>query len=178
MDAGHAAGVSNATRRTFLSLGSNLGDRRLHLRRAREALAAVPDTAVLAESRIYQTAPQDLADQPPFLNQVVCIQTGLPPAELLAAAQTIENAEGRVRGVRFGPRTLDVDILLIENHHSDDPALTVPHPRMWQRAFVLVPLAEVWSLAKGMPAVDVAALARDLSVRQPVTVFGESEAEQ
>jgi 2-amino-4-hydroxy-6-hydroxymethyldihydropteridine diphosphokinase len=178
MDEGHAAGVSKAARCAFLSLGSNLGDRRLHLRRAREALAALPGTAVLAASRIYETAPQDLADQPPFLNQVVCLQTGLPPAELLAAAQAIEAVEGRVRGVRFGPRTLDVDILLIEDHQSDDPALTVPHPRMWQRAFVLVPLAEVWSLARGMPVADVAALARDISVRQPVTVFGESEAQQ
>jgi 2-amino-4-hydroxy-6-hydroxymethyldihydropteridine diphosphokinase len=178
VDEGHAAGVSNAARRAFLSLGSNLGDRAFHLRRAREALGALPDTSALAASRIYETAPQDLEDQPSFLNQVVCLQTGLPPAELLTAAQAIETAEGRLRGVRFGPRTLDVDILLIENHQSDDPALTVPHPRMWQRAFVLVPLAEVWSLAKGMPAANVAALARDLSVRQPVTVFGDSEAQQ
>jgi 2-amino-4-hydroxy-6-hydroxymethyldihydropteridine diphosphokinase len=176
MGPGHAAGVSGAARRAFLSLGSNLGDRCLHLKRAREALAAVPSTEVLAASRIYETAPQDLEDQPAFLNQVVCVQTGLPPTELLAAAQAVEAAEGRVRGVRFGPRTLDVDILLIENHQSDDPALTVPHPRMWQRAFVLAPLAEVWSLARGMPAADVAARARDLSVRQPVTVFGDPEA--
>ena len=170
--------MSKVTRRAFLSLGSNLGDRCLFLRRAREALAAIPETAVLAASRIYETAPQDFEDQPPFLNQVVCVQTGLPPAELLAAAQGIEDAQRRVRGVRFGPRTLDIDILIIENYQSDDPALTVPHPRMWQRAFVLVPLAEVWSLARGMRAADVAALARDLSVRQPVTVFDESEAQQ
>jgi 2-amino-4-hydroxy-6-hydroxymethyldihydropteridine diphosphokinase len=113
-----------------------------------------------------------------FLNQVVCVETVLPPSTLLAAAQSTEAAEGRERRVRFGPRTLDVDILLIEDHQSDDPALTVPHPRMWQRAFVLVPLAEVWSLARGMPAEDVPALARDLAAQQPVAVFGGAEAER
>jgi 2-amino-4-hydroxy-6-hydroxymethyldihydropteridine diphosphokinase len=170
--------VSTVARRAFLSLGSNLGDRAAHLRHAREALAALTGSALLGVSRIYETAPQDLEDQPAFLNQVVCVQTVLPPLGLLAAAQSVEAGEGRVRGVRFGPRTLDVDILLMEDHQSDDPALTVPHPRMWQRAFVLVPLSEVWSLARGMPAKDVPALARDLAAQQPVAAFGGAEAEQ
>ena len=170
--------MSSPARRAFLSLGSNLGDRASRLRSARKALAALPGTSVLAVSHVYQTAPQDLQDQPPFLNQVVCLDTMLPPAELLAAARTIEAAAGRVRGARFGPRTLDVDILLVEEHQSADPALTLPHPRMWQRAFVMVPLAEVWELARGMPAMDVPALARHLAAQQLVEVFGGAEAEQ
>ena len=170
--------MSTVARRAFLSLGSNVGDRAAHLRHGREALAALTGTRLLGSSRIYETAPQELEDQPVFLNQVVCVETVLPPSTLLAAAQSTEAAEGRERRVRFGPRTLDVDILLIEDHQSDDPALTVPHPRMWQRAFVLVPLAEVWSLARGMPAEDVPALARDLAAQQPVAVFGGAEAER
>jgi len=173
--ASHPAGVTRDARRTFLSLGSNLGDRQQHLRRGREALAALPLTQLVAASRVYETAPQELKDQPAFLNQVICLDTALPPAELLAAAQGIEAAEGRVREVRFGPRTLDVDILLIEGYQSADPVLTVPHPRMWQRAFVLGPLAELWRLAKGMPAVDVPARARELAAEQPIELFEEAD---
>jgi len=158
-------------RRAFLSLGSNLGERAAALRAARAALAALPGTTVVAASHVYETAPQDLTDQPPFLNQVVCLDTALRPRELLAAAQRIEAAAGRVRAVRFGPRTLDVDILLLEGVESDDPELTLPHPRLWQRAFVLVPLAELWQFARGMPAADVAALAAELAASQDVSLY-------
>ena len=170
--------MSLPARRAFLSLGSNLGDRAASLRSALEALAALPGTSVLAASRVYETAPQDVQDQPAFLNQVVCVETVLLPAELLAAAQAIELEHGRVRRERFGARTLDIDILLVEGHRSADAALTLPHPRLWRRAFVLVPLAELWGLARGMPAADVPALARDLAAHQPVEVFGEAEAEE
>ena len=164
-------------RRAFLSLGSNLGDRGAALEGARRALAALPASRLVAASRIFETAPQDLADQPSFLNQVVCLDTALAPRELLAAANAAEVAAHRERGVRFGPRTLDVDILLIEGVESDDPVLTLPHPRMWQRAFVLVPLADLWSLARGMPVVDVPALADELARQQAVDVYGGAEAE-
>jgi 2-amino-4-hydroxy-6-hydroxymethyldihydropteridine diphosphokinase len=164
-------------RRAFLSLGSNLGDRGAALAGARRSLAALPGTRLVAASRVFETAPQDLEDQPAFLNQVVCLETALEPHELLAAAQAAEASAGRRRGVRFGPRTLDVDILLIEGVESADPTVTLPHPRMWQRAFVLVPLAELWSLARGMPAVDVPALAADLARRQAVAAYGGAEAE-
>jgi len=160
-----------AVRRAFLSLGSNLGERAAALRAARAALAALPGTTLVAASRVYETAPQDLADQPAFLNQVVCLDTALEPGALLAAAQRIENEAGRVRAVRFGPRTLDVDILLLEGVESDDPQLTLPHPRLWQRAFVLVPLAELWQYARGMPATDVRALAAERASRQEVTLY-------
>ncbi len=169
---GEAAG---ATRRAFLSLGANLGERAAALGAARAALAALPHTTILATSRIYETEPQDLADQPSFLNQVVCLETALSPRELLAAAQRIEDAAGRVRDVRFGPRTLDVDILLYQGVESAEPELTLPHPRLWQRAFVLVPLAELWSLARGMPQVDVARRAAELAASQAVRPYGAED---
>jgi 2-amino-4-hydroxy-6-hydroxymethyldihydropteridine diphosphokinase len=168
--------VSAAPRRAFVALGSNLGDRESYLAQARDALAALPGTSLLASSSVYETAPQDRADQPAFLNQVVALETGLEPPDLLDACQRIESEHGRRREERFGPRTLDIDILLVEGMESDDPLLTVPHPRMWQRAFVLVPLAEVWAFARGMPALDVTALGRDLARVQPVQRYLPSEA--
>jgi 2-amino-4-hydroxy-6-hydroxymethyldihydropteridine diphosphokinase len=163
--------MSAARRRAFVSLGSNLGERAAALRAARGALAGLPGTTVLASSHVYETEPQDLADQPPFLNAVVCLDTALSPLELLAAVQGIEDAAGRLRDVRFGPRTLDVDILLFEGVESAAPGLTLPHPRLWQRAFVLVPLAELWSLARGMPQIDVARLAAERAASQAVTRY-------
>ncbi len=168
--------MSAAPRRAFVALGSNLGDRVAHLAHARDALAALSDTSLLAVSSVYETAPQSLEDQPPFLNQVAAFDTGLKPLQLLGACQRIEAECGRRREVRFGPRTLDVDILLIEGMESDDPTLTVPHPRMFGRAFVLVPLAEVWSFAKGMPALDVPALGRALAREQSVQRYLPAEA--
>jgi 2-amino-4-hydroxy-6-hydroxymethyldihydropteridine diphosphokinase len=155
--------------RVFVSLGSNLGDRLGSLVAAREALAALPATTVVAASRIYETAPQDHEEQPAFLNQVLCLETGLQPRDLLAEGQRIESEHGRERGLRFGPRSLDVDILLFEDVESEEPELMLPHPRMLRRAFVLVPLAEIWGCARGMPDLDIAALAqaavRDQAVR-------------
>jgi 2-amino-4-hydroxy-6-hydroxymethyldihydropteridine diphosphokinase len=166
------AGARSGERRlAYVSLGANLGERAAALRGACAALAALPGTTLRASSRVYETAPQDLADQPAFLNQVVALETALGPAELLAAARRIEDEAGRARDVRFGPRTLDVDILLFQGVESDDPELTLPHPRLWQRAFVLVPLAEVWSLACDMPRVDVAGLAAELAGRQDVKPY-------
>jgi 2-amino-4-hydroxy-6-hydroxymethyldihydropteridine diphosphokinase len=170
-------GAAAAARRAFVSLGSNLGDRAGRLAAAREALAALPGTSLVAASRVYETAPQDLTDQPSFLNQVVCLDTALEPLPLLRACQAIEDAAGRVRGLRFGPRTLDVDILLVEGVERDDPELTLPHPRLWQRAFVLVPLAEVWTYARGMPEFDVAAGAARLAPEQGVALYQAAEDE-
>jgi 2-amino-4-hydroxy-6-hydroxymethyldihydropteridine diphosphokinase len=162
-------------RRVFVSLGSNQGDRAAYLRAAREALAAVPATTVVAASGTYQTAPQDLPDQQAFLNQVVCLETRLEPLDLLGQCQRIEREHGRVRGLRFGPRTLDIDILLFQDAESDDPELTLPHPRMVKRAFVLVPLAELWEYARGMPDIDVAGLARATARTQRVRLFDATE---
>jgi 2-amino-4-hydroxy-6-hydroxymethyldihydropteridine diphosphokinase len=143
---------------------------------AREALAALPGTAVVASSGIYETAPRDYADQPEFLNQVVCVETALEPHDLLTQCQRIESEHGRVRGLRFGPRTLDIDILLFEDVELEEPDLMLPHPRMLSRAFVLVPLTEVWDFARGMPGYDVASLAQVTAIEQQVRPFHAAEA--
>ena len=122
-------------RRVFLGLGSNLGARRSHLRRA---LEMVPDT--VAVSPVYETDPVGGPDQGPYLNCVVELWTSATPRELLAIAKSCESVAGRVRSIRWGPRTLDVDILWIDGEKIDEPDLIVPHPRMFDRAFVLVPL--------------------------------------
>ena len=166
---------ASSGRRVFVSLGSNQGDRAACLRAAREALAALPATVVVAVSRTYETAPQDLPDQDAFLNEVMCLETGLEPLDLLRQCQRIERDHGRERALRFGPRTLDIDILLIQDAESDDPELTLPHPRMVKRAFVLVPLAEVWEHARGMPDIDVAGLARATARTQRVKLFDATE---
>ena len=160
-----------AARRAFLSLGSNLGDRVAHLATARGALAALLGTEIVAASRVYETLPQDEPDQPCFLNQVVCIETTLEPYELLAIVQGIEAAAGRVRETRFGPRTLDIDILLYEGVELAGDVLTIPHLRMMRRAFVLVPLLEIWSWARGMPPLDIVAAAQVTGYVQEVRLY-------
>jgi 2-amino-4-hydroxy-6-hydroxymethyldihydropteridine diphosphokinase len=167
------AALQASARRVFLSLGSNLGDRLAYLRAARAALAALPEVDLLASSPIYETDPQDYEAQPAFLNQVICLETTLPPPDLLRACQTIEAAHGRERSRRFGPRTLDIDILLYEGVESDDPELTLPHPRAQQRAFVMVPLADVWRWARGMPPFDVARRAAELAQEQAVRKYSD-----
>lgn len=163
-------------RRVFLSLGSNLGERSAALAAAREALAALPATRVIAASGLYATDPQDLQGQPEFLNQVVCLETALEPRDLLVECQRIEHDHGRVRDVRFGPRTLDIDILLFQGVESQDPELVLPHPRMVRRAFVLVPLAEIWDRARGMPDLDIPALAKTAARDQLVRPYNGPEA--
>lgn len=161
--------------RVFVSLGSNLGDRAGFLEAACEALAALPATVVVAASRIYETAPQDHQSQPEFLNQVVCLETGLQPHDLLTECQRIENEHGRQRGLRFGPRSLDVDILLFQGIESEEPELMLPHPRMLRRAFVLVPLAEIWSCARGMPDLPIVTLAKTAAQDQAIRLHDVPE---
>lgn len=123
--------------RAVLSLGANLGDRAAALEVALEALAA--RVTVVDVSPYYATAPVGVTDQPEFLNVVALVDTTLTPADLLALCQSLEEAAGRVRGERWGPRTLDVDVIAYGDVVSSDPALTLPHPRAHERAFVLVP---------------------------------------
>jgi 2-amino-4-hydroxy-6-hydroxymethyldihydropteridine diphosphokinase len=141
-----------------------------------DALAALPGTAVVASSRIYETAPQGGVPQSDFLNQVVCVETALEPHDLLTQCQRIENEHGRVRELRFGPRTLDIDILLYQDVELEEPELMLPHPRMLGRAFVLVPLAEVWDYARGMPEFDVARLGESAARDQLVRPYRAAEA--
>ena len=128
---------------SFLSLGSNLGDRLDHLSKAVTALAKQPKIKVLKVSSVYQTKPVGGPEQDDYLNAVVKIQTELSAHELLAVTQSIENNEGRVREVRWGPRTLDIDVLTYDDLISADDKLTLPHPRISERAFVLVPFFEI-----------------------------------
>ena len=124
--------------REFLGLGSNLGDRWQYLRDAVDSLAGVA-----AVSPVYETEPVGGPAQAPFLNVVVELDTDLTPRQLLGVCHRLESAAGRVRGDRWGPRTLDVDILMVGDQTVDDPDLQVPHPRMWSRRFVLQPLADI-----------------------------------
>ena len=126
------------THRALLALGSNLGDRRALLR---DAVDALPD--VVAVSVVYETPPVGGPEQGPYLNCVVRLETTLGARALLVEAQRCEMAAGRVRGERWGPRTLDVDVLWVDDEEVDEPDLVVPHPRMFERAFVLVPLRDV-----------------------------------
>jgi 2-amino-4-hydroxy-6-hydroxymethyldihydropteridine diphosphokinase len=125
-----------------LSLGSNLGDRAGHIERALQLLAS-EDVQVVKRSGLYETAPRDYTEQPWFLNMVAEIETSLSPAELLRRAAGIENQLGRERLVDKGPRTMDIDILLFGDLVIDTETLTIPHPRMHDRRFVLEPLAEI-----------------------------------
>lgn len=124
--------------RAFLGLGSNLGEREDQLR---SAVSGLPE--VVAVSPIYETDPVGGPAQGPYLNAVVELETARTPRQLLGLAQALEDRAGRVRTERFGPRTLDVDVLLVGDLQVDEPDLVVPHPRMWQRRFVVAPLADL-----------------------------------
>ncbi len=126
----------------FVALGANLGQARASVLAAFDALATLPDTQLTARSRLYRTAPHE-AHGPDFINAVARLETRLSAPDLLDALQAIENAAGRERPFPNAPRTLDLDLLLYGDARIDSPRLTVPHPRMRGRAFVLHPLADV-----------------------------------
>lgn len=126
----------------FVALGANLGDARATVLHAFDHLAALPDTQLVARSRLYRTAPYE-ASGPDFINAVARIDTGLSAPDLLRALQALEQAAGRERPYLNAPRTLDLDLLLYGDARVDSPHLTLPHPRMPGRAFVLYPLADV-----------------------------------
>jgi len=130
--------------RAYVGLGANLGDREQNLRSALEALASVPRVQVVAVSSFRETEPVGYTDQPRFLNAAARLETSLTPRELLDALLQIERSLGRTRtGPRYGPRTIDLDLLLYGDESVDEPGLRVPHPRLAERAFVLEPLAEL-----------------------------------
>ncbi len=126
------------TLRVFLGLGSNVGDRQDHLR---AAVAGLPD--VVSVSPVYETEPVGGPPQGRYLNAVVELDSERSPRELLDLAQELERQAGRVPNERFGPRPLDVDVLLVGDLRVDEPDLVVPHPRLWQRRFVVAPLADL-----------------------------------
>ncbi len=138
----------------YLALGTNLGDRMSNLRHAARLLRHSEGIEVEAVARVYETEPVGVAEQPWFLNSAVKVRTTLSPHGLLAAGNRIEAEVGRTRTFRWGPREIDVDILLYDEISLDDPDLTIPHPRMTERLFVLLPLRDVhpsWRDASGIP---------------------------
>ena len=132
-----------AAERAYVALGSNLGDRAAHLAAAREALAKLPDTEVVAASAVEETAPLAGMPQPPYLNQMILLETRLTPRQLLEASHEIERARGRIRGQRWGARTLDVDIVRYGQRRVTEPDLIIPHPELPNRDFWLRELAEL-----------------------------------
>ncbi|TBL69047.1 2-amino-4-hydroxy-6-hydroxymethyldihydropteridine diphosphokinase [Paenibacillus thalictri] len=130
----------------YIGIGSNIGDREHHLLQSLVMLGCHPEIEVTGQSRIYETDPIGYVDQEPFLNMTAELATTLSPEHLLSYMLSVEQQLGRIRDIRWGPRTIDLDMLLYGSaqHHSDD--LQLPHPRMLERAFVLVPLIELVSL--------------------------------
>lgn len=131
------------SRLAHLGLGSNLGDRLAHLQRAVDGLAAAAGVDVVAVSSVYETSPVGGPDQDDYLNAVVAVETERSARSLLELGQELERRAQRTRTVRWGPRTLDVDVLLIGSEHTAEADLEVPHPRIWDRGFVVVPLHEI-----------------------------------
>jgi 2-amino-4-hydroxy-6-hydroxymethyldihydropteridine diphosphokinase len=130
--------------RAYVGLGANLGNREQTIRRAVDALGRQPGVEVLAVSALRETDPVGFTDQPPFLNGAAVVETDLEPRALLDALLAVERELGRTRdGPRFGPRTIDLDLLVFGNREVSEPDLTVPHPRLAERAFALEPLAEL-----------------------------------
>ena len=127
----------------YVGLGANLGDREASIRDALRLLAERPGVTVTAVSSLRETDPVGRLDQPRFLNGAAELDTTLRPRELLAALLDVEQELGRVRGERWGPRTIDLDLLLYGAERIDEPGLTVPHPRLHERRFALEPLAEL-----------------------------------
>lgn len=127
----------------FISIGSNIGERNVYLAQAVQVLNQRTDTTVEKVSSVYETAPVGYTDQAAFLNMVISIQTTLSARDLLVVCQEIEHELGRERTIRWGPRTVDLDILLYNQDNIEMENLVIPHPRMAERAFVLIPLLEI-----------------------------------
>lgn len=153
--------------RVVLALGSNLGDRLAMLQAAVDRLAESPGVSVLAVSSVYETEPVGGPAQPDYLNAVAVVDTTLTPVELLAATQGIEAGLGRIRSERWGPRPIDIDIVDYAGVVSEDPTLTLPHPRAFERGFVIVPWSEVDD--RQLPTVDASGVRRraDLALLVP-----------
>lgn len=133
----------------YIALGSNLGNRELALTRARSAIGAIRDTRLIAASEVEETEPLGPVQQGKFLNQMVAVSTTLAPRTLLAALHRIERAAGRVRASRWGPRTLDLDIVMQEGKEYSDDALVIPHPELPNRDFWQRELAQLRGKADG-----------------------------
>lgn len=148
----------------YISIGSNIGDRLCYLVEAVRALHSHKVVTVTAASSIYETAPVGFTNQADFLNMVISVETDLSARGLLEVCQKIEHELGRTRDIRWGPRTVDLDILLYNNDKIETENLFVPHPRMHERAFVLIPLLEIAPLA-AHPTAEAKLFAEEAAVR-------------
>ncbi|MDG0795340.1 2-amino-4-hydroxy-6-hydroxymethyldihydropteridine diphosphokinase [Cohnella ginsengisoli] len=135
----------------YVALGANLGDRERSLAEALRRLNETPGIRVERVSGVYETDPVGYTDQPNFLNMAAALLTSLPPLELLRALLALELEMGRVREFRWGPRVIDLDLLSYEDETFETDELTLPHPRMGERAFVLAPLRDVWASGEAFP---------------------------
>ncbi len=129
--------------KAYIALGTNIGDRRKNIEDALAALNLVPDVKVTKISNIHETEPVGYLDQDMFLNACCEVETELSPHALLGVCLGIEAAMGRIRQIKNGPRIIDLDLLLYENEKINTPELTLPHPRMYERDFVMIPLKEI-----------------------------------
>ncbi|HEY9253731.1 MAG TPA: 2-amino-4-hydroxy-6-hydroxymethyldihydropteridine diphosphokinase [Stenotrophomonas sp.] len=156
----------------YIGLGANLGDAEATVRAALVALAALPETRLLAGSRLYRTPAWGRLDQPAFINAAAALETGLAPEALLEQLLALERSHGRERldGERWGPRTLDLDVLLYGDAVIDSPRLRVPHPHLHERAFALLPLAEIapQALIPGHGTVQAALAQRETGGLVPI----------
>lgn len=136
--------------RAVIGMGSNLGDRFGNIKKGLQAISLLPATRLLKASKIYETDPVGYSEQPVFYNAVLLIETELSPNALLGACLGIEAAVGRIRTIVDGPRTLDLDLLLFESIKTESFELTLPHPKMMKRAFVLVPLNDIFPSGRAL----------------------------
>ncbi|MCX8130761.1 MAG: 2-amino-4-hydroxy-6-hydroxymethyldihydropteridine diphosphokinase [Clostridia bacterium] len=156
--------------KAYLGLGANVGDREKNIINAVHYISELENTRIVSVSQIYETEPVGYADQNLFLNMVIKIQTGFAPSDLLEKIQCIEKKLKRTREILWGPRTIDIDILIYEGLQINTPQLVVPHPRMLQRAFVLVPLRDVYQKESiGCEEIDI--LLSKCSDRDGVKLF-------
>lgn len=160
----------SAVHRAVVALGANLGDAHASLITAMRALSEIPNTHVIASSKIFRTAPIGGPEQPEYFNAVAIISTEATAAELLDALHGIENAHGRERSVRWGPRTLDLDLITFDGVRSDDPHLTLPHPRAQERAFVLMPWCDADPHARWGDGRSIAVMVAELDEQDCVAV--------
>ncbi|QQE79430.1 2-amino-4-hydroxy-6-hydroxymethyldihydropteridine diphosphokinase [Alicyclobacillus sp. SO9] len=155
----------------YIGFGSNIGNRESYLQLALQKVEELSQTSVRCSS-LYETTPVEYLDQPNFLNMVAVIQTKLGPRILLEKLQRIEQQLDRKRGIRFGPRTIDLDILLYGNNYECFHDLQIPHPRMWQRSFVMTPLAELDPTRRGLGGQTFASIAARIFKKGDVRYAG------